>query len=352
MVSKNNDFGFSEKILTWYTTHGRKHLPWQQQKTRYSVWVSEIMLQQTQVATVIPYFERFMAKFPTVCDLANAAQDDVLHLWTGLGYYARARNLHKAAQKVRDEHSGKFPSSFDAVLALPGIGRSTAAAILSLADNQAYVIMDGNVKRVLSRYFAIEGWPGQAKIEAQLWTLAESLKPRARFDDYTQAMMDMGATLCTRSKPSCDSCPVTSHCLANAQGRQSELPHKKPKKALPVKAVRMLILFCKGSVFLQKRPSTGIWGGLWGFIETSHEDSKQRIRHLSGQASATIHELEGFRHTFSHFHLDISPILIEMNEPRLEINESEHAWFSIHEESQIGLATPTVKIFKQLKARY
>ncbi|MFC3121327.1 A/G-specific adenine glycosylase [Agaribacter flavus] len=345
-------YSFSERILNWFDEHGRKHLPWQQQKTRYSVWVSEIMLQQTQVTTVIPYFKGFMHRFPTVIDLANAEQDEVLHLWTGLGYYARARNLHKAAQKIRDEFAGEFPSSFDDIIALPGIGRSTAAAILSLADNQAFVIMDGNVKRVLARFFAIEGWPGQKKIEDELWCLAESLKPAARFDDYTQAMMDMGATLCTRSKPKCEICPVSEHCLANIQGRQTELPHKKPKKQLPVKSVNMLIPFCKGSVFLQKRPSLGIWGGLWGFMESNDSELDSQISHLSGGESVTIETLQSFRHTFSHFHLDISPILIEMQEAKLEVRESERAWFPLSEDLQIGLASPTIKIFTQLKARY
>ncbi|MDH5216496.1 MAG: A/G-specific adenine glycosylase, partial [Gammaproteobacteria bacterium] len=199
---------FSTAILDWFDQHGRKTLPWQQDKSAYRVWISEIMLQQTQVATVIPYYERFMLKFPDVVALADAPQDEVLHLWSGLGYYARARNLHKAAQQVRDEHAGEFPQDFDAVMALPGIGRSTAGAILSLANGQYHSILDGNVKRVLCRFYAVEGWPGQSAVHDRLWSLAEKTTPERRVADYNQAMMDMGATICTRSRPKCDICPI------------------------------------------------------------------------------------------------------------------------------------------------
>lgn len=366
------DYDFSIAVLNWYDIHGRKNLPWQQNKTRYSVWVSEVMLQQTQVSTVIPYFETFMKKFPTVVDLANAEQDAVLHLWTGLGYYARARNLHKAAQQVRDDYAGIFPAEFEQVVSLPGIGRSTAAAILSLADNQAYVILDGNVKRVLARYSAVEGWPGNKKVEDSMWLLAESLGPLARFDDYTQAIMDLGATLCTRSKPSCDMCPVQTHCLAYAQGRQAELPHKKPKKQIPTKTTRMLIPFYQGSVLLHKRPSSGIWGGLWGFYESNNE-SFESAEDLPSDLAFVQHEqdtkiqtqtMPEFTHTFSHFHLQISPILLQLEgdspgalQQQLErVAEQqgiyETLWFNIHSGPDVGLAAPTVKILKQLQTMF
>lgn len=363
MTPKQNTFNFSEAVLNWYDQFGRKHLPWQQNATRYSVWVSEIMLQQTQVKTVIPYFTRFMEKFPRVIDLANAQQDEVLHLWTGLGYYARARNLHKAAQIVRDDYNGEFPAQFDDVVNLPGIGKSTAAAILSLADNKPYVIMDGNVKRVLARFFAIEGWPGNKKVEDSLWELAESLKPAARFNHYTQAMMDLGATLCTRSKPNCDACFVQAHCLAYAQGRQSELPHKKPKKTIPTKNTTMLIPFYQGRVLMQKRPASGIWGGLWGFYEAASNapsDYPDAIQLAISSGQEYTQTLSPFRHTFSHFHLEITPILITLTTPPINsikenaINDDENQqlWFDIHQATNVGLAAPTVKIFKQLQTMF
>ena len=363
MSAQTSDFNFSQQVLNWYDEHGRKHLPWQQNVSRYSVWVSEIMLQQTQVNTVIPYFTRFMQKFPTVIALANAEQDQVLNLWTGLGYYARARNLHKAAQKVRDEFKGQFPANFDDVLSLPGIGKSTAAAILSLADNQAYVILDGNVKRVLARYFAVEGWPGNKKIEDSMWKLAQTLKPNERYNHYTQVMMDLGASLCTRSKPKCEQCPVQSHCLAFAQGRQVELPHKKPKKAIPTKSTHMLIPFYQDRVLMHKRPASGIWGGLWGFYEansTAKIDVPEQIQAYITSEMENIQELSPFRHTFSHFHLEIKPILIPLSaaptymscEPNIASENTEQLWFDIHQATNVGLAAPTVKIFKQLQTMF
>jgi A/G-specific adenine glycosylase len=401
----SSSFSFSNTLLTWFDQHGRKNLPWQKNKSPYSVWISEIMLQQTQVATVIPYYETFMQRFPTVNDLANSPVDEVLHLWTGLGYYARARNLHKAAQKVRDTHDGVFPETFDELIDLPGIGRSTAAAILSLSLNKAYAVMDGNVKRVLTRFLGIEGWPGAKKIEDLLWEEAEKLKPDAskvancdtksaemslnsepRYDDYTQAIMDFGATLCTRSKPSCDSCPMQMHCLAFAQGRQSELPFKKPKKQIPTKYTTMLIPSYNGQVLLQQRPSTGIWGGLWGFLETGFDtDNEKTADEALSQLEASLRnvnledarmrELETFKHTFSHFHLMILPVLIELklppnqsveeninqfgtdlatkgpNEERQEAAKRQ-IWFDSYRPSKIGLSAPTMKILDILKNDY
>nr|WP_136251009.1 A/G-specific adenine glycosylase [Ningiella ruwaisensis] len=382
-----SEFSFSDEVLRWFDKNGRKDLPWQQNKSPYSVWVSEIMLQQTQVKTVIPYYERFMARFPHVNDLADAPQDEVLHLWTGLGYYARARNLHKAAQQVRDKHGGIFPDDFDLVLALPGIGRSTAAAILSLAENKPYVILDGNVKRVLSRYFAVEGWPGNKKVEDKMWSMAESLAPvernsgnsLPRHGDYTQAMMDLGATLCTRTKPKCEQCPVSTHCLAFALGKQTEFPHKKPKKALPVKVVQMLIPFYKGSVYLQKRPASGIWGGLWGFIELDEQRTIETEASAFDVSEMTTQTLEPFRHTFSHYHLDIQPVLLQLHDkPRNRHSENESLWYHLNnlknvsnqkrndenmvaeadeaigksedqiKETKIGFAAPTLKIMQSL----
>lgn len=349
-------YAFSKALLKWFDQHGRKDLPWQYNKTAYRVWVSEIMLQQTQVTTVIPYYQRFMQQFPTVIDLANAEQDAVLHLWTGLGYYARARNLHKAAQQVRDNYAGEFPLSLEEMKSLPGIGRSTAAAILSIAHDQAEVILDGNVKRVLGRYFAVDGWPGNKKVEDKMWQMAQSLKPQARFGDYTQAIMDLGATLCTRSKPRCEVCPVVSNCLAYAQGAQSAFPHKKPKKDIPTKSTIMLVPFYKGSVYLQKRPPSGIWGGLFGFVECHDNSLDSAILELltqMGQPEACsvltqCKTLDAFTHTFSHFHLHITPVLVPLENITSRVQEGDEIWFDISNPPNVGLAAPTVKILKQL----
>ncbi len=342
---------FSERILSWYHQHGRKNLPWQQNKTPYSVWISEIMLQQTQVKTVIPYYQRFMQRFPDVVALANAPEDEVLHHWTGLGYYARARNLHKAAKMVRDDFGGLFPSTLEQVMSLPGIGRSTAGAVLSLACGQHHSILDGNVKRVLARHLAIDGWPGNKKIEDELWGYADSLTPAEDTGSYTQAMMDMGATICTRSKPKCDECPVQMDCLAYAQGRQAELPGKKPKKTLPVKTTCMLLPMWQKQVLLYKRPSSGLWGGLWGLYEV---DTREQITDKAIQLELGEHQLiplDGFRHTFSHFHLDIQPWILQLAAPPgAKVQETQEHWYDLEQPSNLGLAAPTKKLFSTINA--
>lgn len=340
---------FSDQVLAWYDLHGRKHLPWQQDVTPYRVWVSEIMLQQTQVTTVIPYFEKFMTSFPDVQALAKAHTDDVLHHWTGLGYYARARNLHKAAIIITQQHDGEFPGSLEEVMALPGIGRSTAGAVLSLSRDERHPILDGNVKRVLARYYAVEGWPGQKVVENALWEFAEANTPARRCGNYTQAMMDLGAMICTRSKPACDSCPLQQGCLAYAQGRQAEFPGKKPKKAIPERKVNMMVFMEGNSILLQQRPSQGLWGGLFGFIES--QAAAEDVARERGLDDFQITALAPFRHTFSHFHLDISPFVVfngkmASTEARQEANQR---WFALHEPIEVGLAAPTKKIIEQLK---
>lgn len=348
---------FSQHLLSWFDQHGRKELPWQQNPTPYRVWVSEIMLQQTQVATVIPYFERFMAKFPDIQCLANANQDSVLHLWTGLGYYARGRNLHKAAQQVRDQHAGQFPLEIAHVIELPGIGRSTAAAILSLSQGQNHAILDGNVKRVLSRYHAIEGWPGSAKVEKQLWLLAEQLTPSTRNGSYTQAIMDLGATVCRRSQPLCNTCPVKNGCLANQQQRQKEFPTPKPKKAIPTRHTNMLLITNpKGQTLLQQRPPSGIWGGLWSFPEIEKEAfNEQDIQQWCQTQFQTDMQLQQcwpkFRHTFSHFHLEISPIHLQLKSMPNKISENNDHWVSPSEPIQFGLPGPVKKLLAHLASR-
>lgn len=305
---------FSQNVLHWFDEHGRKHLPWQQDRSPYRVWVSEIMLQQTQVATVIPYFETFMARFPTVVELADAPLDAVLSLWSGLGYYARARNLHKAAQRVRDEHAGVFPTTFDEVLSMPGVGRSTAGAILSLALNQHHAILDGNVKRVLARAFAVPGWPGNKTVADDLWQHAERLTPVKRVADFNQAMMDLGAGICSRSRPRCDACPLRRDCVALAEQGQAEYPGKKPKKTIPVRETQMLLLANEANeILLQRRPPIGIWGGLLSLPELPMGDdvSLWCETHL-GFAVTEQARWPVVRHTFSHFHLDITPVRIAM----------------------------------------
>lgn len=309
-MPKDNDSAFSKPLLTWFKQHGRHDLPWQQPREAYRVWLSEIMLQQTQVQTVIPYFERFITEFPNLQALAKASQDEVLHQWTGLGYYARARNLHKTAQLIVEQYNAEFPQNYDDILALPGIGPSTAAAILAQAFDQPYAILDGNVKRVLTRFYAISGWPGKKKIETQLWDIARQHTPEHSAANYTQAIMDLGATVCTRSKPNCKTCPVNLHCRAYKQGNPCDYPTPKKRASLPERKTTMLLLQnAKGEILLQQRPAQGIWGNLWSLPEIEPADS---ITEISRQRFAceveTSLKLPAFRHTFSHFHLDIQPI--------------------------------------------
>lgn len=337
---------FSDKILAWYDQHGRKTLPWQQDKTLYSVWVSEIMLQQTQVTTVIPYFNKFMAQFPDVVSLANTPQDEMLHYWSGLGYYARARNLHKAAQVIRDQYQGQFPTDFEQVLALPGIGRSTAGAILSSVLGQHHAILDGNVKRVLARHHAVEGWPGKKNVENTLWQWALQHTPRERVTDFNQAMMDMGAMVCNRSKPQCDTCPIVNTCLAFAQGEPKAYPHSKPKKQQPVKRARLIIVRDGNKVWLEKRPPAGIWGSLWCFPEAADLTEQQEILKGIGAEQYTERCLPEFRHTFSHYHFDIQPVLVDVSlwNTRQVMEAKETLWYNLAHPQEIGLAAATSKL--------
>ena len=342
---------FSSAVLAWFDRHGRKDLPWQQGPTPYRVWVSEIMLQQTQVATVVPYFQRFMEDFPTVASLADASLDEVLHHWSGLGYYARARNLHRAAQQIRDEHAGQFPQGFDPVLALPGIGRSTAGAILSLSQGQRYAILDGNVKRVLARCFRVEGWPGSTKVQHQLWAVAEQCMPAHQAAEYNQGMMDLGSTVCTRKAPACLGCPVRSLCQAHAKGDEAQYPVPKPRKALPVRTARMLILSNQaGELMLERRPPSGIWGGLWSFPECPLEWGVERwcSEHLGlmgrQQSSWSVR-----RHTFSHFHLDITPVEVAVVHQDVVMDAGDRLWYNPASPDICGLAAPVARMIKEFQ---
>lgn len=339
---------FSERILQWFDKHGRKNLPWQHNRTPYRVWVSEIMLQQTQVATVIPYYKRFMERFPDVASLASATQDEVLSYWAGLGYYARGRNLHKCAQVITEIYQGNFPETVEELETLPGIGRSTAGAIISLSSGKHAVILDGNVKRVLARHHAVEGWPGKTPIANELWKYAEQHTPEKRCDDYNQAMMDLGATLCSRTKPACSLCPISETCEALTENRQTDFPGKKPKKTLPIKTVQWLVMQNKeGEFFLEQRPPQGIWGGLWSFPELTMEDCVHEEAEKFGK-SQNSEILKPFRHTFSHYHLDIHPILLEIDKIYTGIGEPNKAWIKTEQLSTVGLAAPVKKLLNQL----
>lgn len=343
---------FARLVLEWFDKHGRHDLPWQQDPTPYRVWISEIMLQQTQVATVIPYFERFMARFPEVRDLARSDIDQVLHLWTGLGYYARARNLHKAAGQIMAEFGGEFPQSVEELESLPGIGRSTAGAIAALSMNIPAPILDGNVKRVLTRLNAIEGWPERSAIKNRLWEIADHYTPTQRVADYTQAMMDLGATVCVRSQPACQRCPLKGHCLAFKQDLTAEIPGKKPRKTLPVRATRMHIIRSPDNrVLLQKRPPMGIWGSLYSLPEGPTHTSAPEDK-LPNSIKLDTHKslaLDPIRHTFSHYHLDIEPVLHATTRAGNSVADSDRwLWYPLDHSLQVGLAAPVKKLLSKL----
>lgn len=342
---------FQQHVLQWYEGQGRKDLPWQQQPTPYRVWLSEIMLQQTQVATVIPYFERFIQVFPDLPALAAAELDEVLALWSGLGYYARARNLHKAARQIVEEFQGVFPSEVDVLMRLPGIGRSTAGAIVSLALQQSAPILDGNVKRVLTRFFALEGVAGSAALDKKLWTLSSHLTPLQNCRSYNQAMMDMGATLCTRAQANCAVCPLQTRCLAFAQQRVNDLPQPKIRKTLPVRSCQMLVIRNhRNEVFMEKRPSQGVWGGLWCLPQLPLDVAAETACFQWWKNSVVrVGEAAVFRHTFSHFHLDIQPVFLRIKERPLVIAENNPGrWVTLAELNNLGLAAPVTKILQTL----
>lgn len=374
---------FSKKILNWYDKAGRKNLPWQENPTPYRVWVSEIMLQQTQVHTVIPYYLNFMQRFPDIKSLAKASLDEVLHLWTGLGYYARARNLHKAANLICERYQGNFPATHTDCVSLPGIGRSTASAILALSQEQRLAILDGNVKRVLCRYFAIHGDPSKPETETKLWALSENLLPNTRLRNYTQALMDLGATVCTRTQPKCEICPVKQDCKARIQEETAILPTPKTSLQKPIKAAQFIIFFNpkKNAVLLEKRPSQGIWGGLFSFPEFSknlsdkdsvvgHKGSVTNRKHsvktkdsnklklkdlktfglnnfnLKIMSSKTVLE---FRHTFTHYHLDIKALLCPIEKDNLPLDAKKYHWQNLASKPKVGISAPVQKILKELQ---
>lgn len=340
---------FAKALVAWHATHGRHDLPWQQDRTPYRVWVSEIMLQQTQVTTVIGYFQRFMARFPDPSALAAASVDEVLHLWSGLGYYARGRNLHRAAIRIHDEFGGVFPTRFDDVESLPGIGRSTAGAILSLSLNQRFPIMDGNVRRVLSRWFGMDGDPTDRATTNLLWQRAEECTPHEQVATYTQAIMDLGATLCTRRNPLCMHCPVADGCIARRTGRQHELPNPKARKAVrPARHTHMVVaLRPDGSVFLRQRPPAGIWGGLWAAPAFDSADEARGFAALNLGGEPV--ELPAIEHAFTHFDLTITPWLVRCPGLFAVMDAPDSLWYNARHPVSVGLPAPMKSLLERLE---
>jgi A/G-specific adenine glycosylase len=342
---------FASALLRWQAQHGRYDLPWQQPRSAYRVWVSEIMLQQTRVETVLAYFQRFMQRFPDVATLANAPIDEVLGLWSGLGYYARARNLHRAAQQIHEQYADEFPRDVAALEALPGIGRSTAAAIASLAFDLPHAILDGNVKRVFARQFALRDWPGTTANLKRLWHAAETQMPATQCADYTQAIMDLGATLCTPRNPQCADCPVATSCQAKQQGLEQDIPAPKPRKALPVRSCLMAIAQnAANEVWLERRPNSGIWGGLWTLPQFEVLDTF--LAWAPAQVMDEADAPDPIRHTFSHFHLDIEPRQLRFTTtaevtPALTNEATKGAWYTPAQCMALGLPAPVRRLLEQ-----
>ena len=352
------DRDFSAAVIRWQKQHGRHQLPWQRTRDAYRIWLSEIMLQQTQVATVIPYYERFLQRFPDVAALASAPVEDVMAHWAGLGYYTRARNLHRCAQQVVAGYQGRFPPDVDALAGLPGIGRSTAAAISAFAYGTRAAILDGNVKRVFCRVFGIEGFPGASAVEKQLWERAIALLPATDIESYTQGLMDLGATLCTRSRPRCGDCPLQARCVAHASDRVNELPARKPKKAVPERSAVMLVVVHDEAVLLEQRPDAGIWGGLLSLPELerlvpSSARSTARVSEAAlGRALSEFGEiasfsaLPAFTHAFTHYRLNVMPVRVELKRSFLLAAQSSYQWRPVAELDRAPLPAPVRKLLQ------
>ncbi|MBL0122721.1 MAG: A/G-specific adenine glycosylase [Betaproteobacteria bacterium] len=338
---------FAKKITAWQLREGRHGLPWQETRDAYRIWLSEIMLQQTQVAAVIPYYERFLSRFPDVLALACADVDDVMQLWAGLGYYARARNLHRAARQIAEFHEGNFPEDFEEILALPGVGRSTAAAISAFAFGKCRPILDGNVKRVFSRHFGVEGDVRSRPVEDALWLIAEKKLPKAEIESYTQGLMDLGATICTRTQPTCLLCPVRRSCVAFNEGRIEELPAKGEKRETPHRQTRMLVILSRGEVLLERRPPTGIWGGLWCLPELPVEQDVFEVLHtryaLKGR---TVRELDRVEHGFTHYSLSIFPVEIAVTGIAIRAMEPGLMWVNLEEATGAAIPAPVKRILQ------
>ena len=345
--TETDDEHFRRRLLKWAASKGRKNLPWQINKTSYRVWVSEIMLQQTQANTVIPYFESFIARFPSVAELAASSLDEVLECWAGLGYYRRAQNLHRAAKIIRRKHAGELPQNFEALHALPGIGRTTAGAIMALCHEQPFPILDGNVKRVLARQHNISAWPGQADAAKKLWRLSQRLLPHRHVADYTQGLMDLGAVICLRTNPRCGSCPVTKTCQARAAGTVDQCPGKPPFRKKARRSTVMLMITRGRSILLKRRPRNGVWGGLLCPPEISCVEKAEAWCLEELRTSARISVLPVVRHTFTHFKLDITPVHADLPLSRgCIMEETSHLWYKIHE--PLAVPAPVKRLLKNL----
>ena len=342
---------FSHRLLAWFDRHGRHDLPWQHPRDPYRVWLAEIMLQQTQVAAVVPYFQRFVARFPSIQALAEAPADDVLQHWAGLGYYARARNLQRAAQIMVGEHNGQFPRALEAATALPGIGRSTAGAVLAQAYGLRHAILDGNVKRVLARYAAVSGWPGEPKVQKQLWAISESLLPQVRLTDYTQAIMDLGATLCTARNPACGRCPVSADCQAYLQGRTAQFPAARPKRERPQRQAQLLLVEnAAGELLLERRPPAGIWGGLWcAPLAEAGEDAAAWLLQTHGLRAAPVEALPPVAHGFTHFELELQPLRLRATGQQALREQGDTRWINMAAGEWPGLPAPVEKLLRRLR---
>jgi A/G-specific adenine glycosylase len=340
---------FAARLIRWHKSHGRHDLPWQGTTDPYRIWISEIMLQQTQVSAVIPYFTRFMAAFPDIASLARASSDAVMQRWSGLGYYSRARNLHQAAKIMAGDWRGSFPPTAADINNLPGIGRSTAAAIAAFAFGERGAILDGNVKRVLCRFFGVAGYPGEKKVENQLWELASSLLPKTGIEIYTQAMMDLGATLCTRGKPACGRCPLAEDCVAFRDGLTTKLPTPRPKKTVPRRGSAMLILMRENRILLELRPPSGIWGGLWSLPEAASD--ADWIAVCKNRFGATVKKpaaLAPLTHGFTHFTLDIQPVLCPVVGTPTTLGEPGQRWLGRDEIAEVGLPAPVKRLLLEI----
>jgi A/G-specific adenine glycosylase len=335
---------FASRLVAWQRRHGRRDLPWQGTREPYRIWLSEVMLQQTQVATVIPYYERFLRRFPTVEALAQASEDEVLRLWSGLGYYARGRNLHAAAKRIAEQG---FPTSSSEIEKLPGVGRSTAAAIAAFAFGERAAILDGNVKRVLARYFGIEGWPGDKAVQDVLWARSQALLPRDGVGIYTQGLMDLGATVCTSRAPRCEACPVNADCKARRLGRTGEIPAPRPRKPLPERSVTWLLLVDRSEILLEKRAAPGLWGGLWSFPEAPGKDLAGHCRRSFGCEVRSKHALEVLQHGFTHFRLRIQPLLCRVQRiPQAEA--PGRLWTALGEATRAAVPAPVRTLLVRL----
>ncbi|MBC3878171.1 A/G-specific adenine glycosylase [Undibacterium sp. FT79W] len=362
------DPDFSATVIRWQKQHGRHGLPWQQSREAYRVWLSEIMLQQTQVSAVIPYYQKFLQSFPTVFDLAAAPAEDVMAHWSGLGYYTRARNLHQCAKQVVEKYQGQFPADQALLEQLPGIGRSTAAAITAFSYGTVAAILDGNVKRVFARVFGIAGYPGTRVIEDSMWQRALALLPEEGIESYTQGLMDFGATLCTRSSPACGRCPLQARCVAFAEGRTAELPTRKPKKQVKEKRAVMLLLLDQNRVLLERRPDSGIWGGLLSLPEVDGMQEYIATEDDADDATVTFkvmtpallaltarfgeveirRELPVIEHVFTHFKLHIHTVVAELTQHAPQVADANYVWLDLKQAADAGLPAPIKTLLNSL----